>query len=86
MSYASGHSTRAFIILLNVIEATGDGMNKDGYTSKADRINDYCENRAIVRAHWWTDTIVGRLSSSAQIGFLNGFKMFNDEIKKIINL
>jgi hypothetical protein len=83
MSYQSGHSSAAFIKLLVLLEAAGDSMNKDGYTSRTQRIHDYCLNRVRVRAHWKTDTIVGRLASSMQIGFLNGFNEFHTEIAKL---
>jgi hypothetical protein len=39
-------------------------MNVDGYTSRATRIHQYCLNRAVMRAHWKTDTIAGRYAAS----------------------
>lgn len=83
-SYSSGHSSRAFTNLLLAIEAAGDSMNKDGYTSRATRIHQYCLNRAIMRAHWKSDTIAGRFAASIQIGFLNGFNELREEIAKVL--
>ena len=83
-SYASGHSARAFTVLLLTIEAYGDSMNVDGYTSRATRIHQYCLNRAVMRAHWKTDTIAGRYAASVQIGLLNGFNEFKQEIDKVL--
>jgi len=50
--------------LLLAIEAFGDSMSKDGYTSRTTRINQYCLNRAVIRAHWKSDTIAGRFAIS----------------------
>lgn len=70
-SFPSGHSVKSFMELLGCIEKYGDDNN-----SKADRISTYCENRTVVRAHWKTDIVAGRLISGIQIGFLNGFEEF----------
>lgn len=83
-SYQSGHSHKAFMNLLLAIEAFGDSMNKDGYTSRTARINQYCLNRAVIRAHWKSDTIAGKFAISTQIGFLNGFNEFRQEIAKVL--
>ena len=83
-SYQSGHSHKAFINLLLAIEAFGDSMSKDGYTSRTTRINQYCLNRAVIRAHWKSDTIAGRFAISTQIGLLNGFNEFRQEIAKVL--
>jgi hypothetical protein len=73
-SFPSGHSTLAFLSLLGCIEKFGDSGNKE------QRMIQYCDNRAVVRAHWKTDVLIGELISGMQIGFLNGFKSFNDLI------
>ena len=83
-SYQSGHSHKAFMNLLLAIEAFGDSMNKDGYTSRTTRINQYCLNRAVIRAHWKSDTIAGKFAISTQIGLLNGFNEFRQEIAKVL--
>mgnify|MGYP006896747524 CR=1 FL=1 len=62
--------------MLSTVEAYGDSMNVGGYTSRGKRIDDYCENRAVVRAHWKTDTTIGKITSSIQIGLLNGYTSF----------
>ena len=63
-SYPSGHSGRGYISGLAYLEATGN--------NKMARMDEYCHNRAIVRAHWVSDTIAAKIVASTAIGFLNG--------------
>lgn len=84
-SYSSGHSARAMINLLTTLEVAGDSMSAAGYTSRTQRIMDYCHNRVVVRAHWKSDTIAGKLASAAQIGYLNGYIEFHDDVETLKN-
>lgn len=84
-SYSSGHSARAMINLLTTLEVAGDSMSVAGYTSRTQRIMDYCHNRVVVRAHWKSDTIAGKLASAAQIGYLNGYIEFHDDVETLKN-
>ncbi len=84
-SYSSGHSAKAMINLLTTLEVAGDSMNVAGYTSRTQRIMDYCHNRVVVRAHWKSDTIAGKLASAAQIGYLNGYIEFHDDVETLKN-
>lgn len=84
-SYSSGHSARAMINLLTTLEVAGDSMSVAGYTSRTQRIMDYCHNRVVVRAHWKSDTIAGKLASAAQIGYLNGYIEFHEDVDKLKN-
>ena len=63
-SYPSGHSGRGYICGLAYLEATG--------YNQMSRMDEYCHNRALVRAHWVSDTIAAKIVASTAIGFLNG--------------
>lgn len=69
-SYPSGHSSKGFMAYLVLLE-------KINVSSKRSRIDEYCHNRAKLRAHWESDVIVGKLAASMVIGYLNGFKSFH---------
>jgi acid phosphatase (class A) len=74
-SYPSGHSGKAYIAGLAYLEATGK--------NKMSRIDEFSFNRAIVRAHWVSDTVAGKVLASMAIGVLNGTKEFLDEVSAI---
>ena len=74
-SYPSGHSGKAYIAGLAYLEATGK--------NKMSRMDDFSFNRAIIRAHWVSDTIAGKVLASMAIGVLNGTKEFLDEVSAI---
>lgn len=70
-SYPSGHSCKAFFLFLMCVES-------DGISSKYNRVLDYCYNRVVVRAHWYSDIIAGKYNAASQIGFMNGVEQFHD--------
>ena len=74
-SFPSGHSCKAFFQYLMCLEAAG---NSDSFG----RVLDYCYNRVVVRAHWYSDVIAGKYNASCQIGFMNGIKNFHDKLPK----
>ena len=74
-SFPSGHSCKAYFQYLMCLEASG---NED----KFGRVLDYCYNRVVVRAHWYSDVIAGKFNASCQIGFMNGIKNFHDKLPK----
>ena len=77
VSYPSGHSYKAFMALLSVLTAVGNGGNK------VDRIKKYCSHRNYVRAHWHSDVLIGKLIASMDIGYINGYKAFQDRVDNL---
>ena len=73
-SYPSGHAMYGFFMYLVYGQALGSRILND----KKERVERYCENRTIVRAHWMSDTIIGKYNASVQIGFINGFQEYFD--------
>jgi hypothetical protein len=73
-SFPSGHSYKAFMALLSVVVATGNANNK------VDRMEKYCSHRNYVRAHWHSDVLIGKLIASMDIGYINGYKAFQDRV------
>ena len=76
-SYPSGHSGRGYIAGLAYLEVTG--------IDKTSRMSDYCYHRAIVRAHWVSDTIAAKLIASTVIGFLNGVRQYLSQVNELKN-
>ena len=70
-SYPSGHSCKAFFQFLMCVES-------DGISSQYGRTLDYCYNRVVVRAHWYSDIIAGKYNAASQIGFMNGVRQFHE--------
>lgn len=77
-SYPSGHTFKAFMSLLAVIIADGDSGNK------VDRMTKYCYHRNVVRAHWHSDVLIGKLVATIDIGYLCGYKQFQDRVDDLI--
>lgn len=75
-SYPSGHSGRGFIAGLVYLQVKG--------VDKMSRMSQYCHNRAIVRAHWVSDTIAAKLITSTVIGFLNGVTQYLDKVNNLM--
>lgn len=75
-SYPSGHSGRGYIAGLVYLQVKG--------IDKMDRMSQYCHNRAVVRAHWVSDTIAAKVITSTVIGFLNGVKNYLDKVSVLM--
>ena len=75
-SYPSGHSYKAFMTGLCLVEAKGDN-------GKIDRITKYCYHRNVVRAHWHSDVLIGKLVASMDIGYINGYKKYHELLRGI---
>ena len=76
VSFPSGHSAKAFMSYLALCE-----VGKGNYN----RTVQYCENRAVVRAHWRSDTVGGKYTASMGIGILNGYKAWQMYRKMVLN-
>lgn len=70
-SFPSGHSCKAYFQFLMCVES-------DGISSQYGRTLDYCYNRVVVRAHWYSDIIAGKYNAASQIGFMNGVRQFHE--------
>lgn len=68
-SYPSGHASWGYFCGLLYLLASG--------IDKTERAKTFGINRTIVRAHWYTDVLVGQANCTACIGMLNGFKEFD---------
>ena len=77
-SYPSGHSFKAFMALLATLVVDGNSGNK------IDRMTKYCYHRNVVRAHWHSDVLIGKLIASMDIGYLCGYKQFQDRVDDLI--
>lgn len=77
-SYPSGHASIVYGDALAVIVADSSKMS-----SVIPRAVAYGDNRAIVRAHWASDVIIGKVAGSSAIGMLNGCTKFINYVKSI---
>lgn len=68
-SYPSGHASWGYFCSLLYLLASG--------IDKTERAKTFGTNRTIVRAHWYTDVLIGQTNCTACIGMLNGFKEFD---------
>ena len=76
-SFPSGHSAKAYMSFLCCMEVVRSLYN----VTKIERMEQYCWNRNVVRAHWRSDVTAGKFCASILIGYLNGF----EEYHKLIN-
>jgi hypothetical protein len=76
-SYPSGHSFKAFMALLTSLVVKGDSGGK------IDRMTKYCYHRNVVRAHWHSDVLIGKLIATMDIGYLCGYEIFQEYVDEL---